>query len=140
MPEIDSTSLVSGTAAVRVIRRLVACVTAAAIAASVLLLLSDGAPRSARLLGHSLLSAAPLLLVGTAYIALQPAVRPTPLELLKRLILGAAFILWGIDQLLRPGWIATSIGDVVISLYVIDLGLVIRDHLRTEDAASWNNL
>jgi hypothetical protein len=64
---------------------------------------------------------------------LQPLVRPQPLDLLKRMLLGMAFILWGSDQLLPVGLLATVLGDVVIVLYVLDLGLIIRDHLRPED-------
>jgi len=38
--------------------------------------------------------------------------------------------LWGIDQLLAPGWAATTLGDVVITLYVIDLAWMIVDRLK----------
>ena len=108
-------------------------VMALALIASVLLLLFDGAPQLLPGARHASLSAAPLLLIGVAYIGLQPLIRPRPLELLKRLMLGAAFILWGIDQLLPSGSLATILGDVVITLYVIDLGLIIITHLQRED-------
>jgi hypothetical protein len=97
------------------------------------LLVVDGLPQLLSHLSHAPLSAAPLLLIGLAYLALQPLVRPRPLERLKRVLLGTAFILWGIDQLLPSGRLATVLGDVVIVLYVLDLGLIIRDHLRRED-------
>ena len=106
---------------------------ALALLASVLLLLFDGAPHLLPGLQHAPLSAAPLLLIGMAYIALQPLIRPSPLEFLKRLMLGGAFILWGIDQLLPGGSLATTLGDVVITLYVIDLGLIIITHLQRGD-------
>ncbi len=98
-----------------------------------LLLLLDGAPRGLPGLSHAPVSAAPLLLIGLAYVGLQPLVRPRPLELLKRLMLGGAFILWGVDQLLPPGHLATTVGDVVILLYVLDLALIIRTHVQRED-------
>ena len=104
-----------------------------AIASCAALLLVDGVPQVRSRLSHAPVSAAPLLLIGLAYLALQPLVRPGPLELLKRVLLGTAFILWGIDQLLPSGRLATVLGDVVIALYVLDLGLIIRDHLRRED-------
>jgi hypothetical protein len=104
-----------------------------ALIASTLLLLFDGAPQLLPGLRHAPVSAAPLLLIGVAYISLQPLIRPSPLELLKRLMLGTAFILWGIDQLLPAGSLATRLGDVVIALYVIDLGLIIITHLQRED-------
>jgi hypothetical protein len=89
------------------------------------LLLFDGAPHLLSRLTHAPVSAAPLLLIGLAYLGLQPLVRPRPLELLKRMLLGTAFILWGIDHLLPVGPLATVLGDVVIVLYVLDLGLII---------------
>jgi hypothetical protein len=49
------------------------------------------------------------------------------------MLLGTAFILWGIDQLLPVAPLATVLGDVVIVLYVLDLGLIIRDHLPREN-------
>jgi hypothetical protein len=55
------------------------------------------------------------------------------LERLKRMTLGMAFILWGIDQLLPAGPLATVLGDVVIVLYVLDLGLIIRGHPQRDD-------
>ena len=95
--------------------------------------LFDGAPRLLSRLTHAPVSAAPLLLIGLAYLGLQPLVRPRPLELLMRMMLGTAFILWGIDQLLPAGPLATVLGDVVIVHYVLDLGLSIRAHLQRED-------
>ena len=84
---------------------------------------------------HTTSSAVPLLLIGAAYISLQPMVRPSPAELFKRLLLGFAFILWGIVQLLPPGRTTAVLGDVVIVLYVIDLSFIIKTHLKRED---WN--
>src|SRR5579872_7009152 len=104
-----------------------------ALLASAALLMLDFAPSILSGLRHAPASAAPLLLIGLSYIALQPLARPSPMELLQRLMLGSAFVLWGIDQLLPPGPAATIIGDVVITLYVIDLGLIIKEHLRRED-------
>ncbi|HUN57879.1 MAG TPA: hypothetical protein VMU41_07170 [Candidatus Binataceae bacterium] len=80
------------------------------------------------------LSATPLLLAGAAYIVLQALLRPRPLELLKRLMLGSAFLLWGITQLMPVSALATELGNIVIALYVIDLGLIIRTDLRTVGA------
>jgi hypothetical protein len=76
------------------------------------------------------LSALPLLLAGTSYIVLQAILRPRPLELFKRLMLGMAFLLWGVVQLMPPGDLATELGNVVIALYVFDLGLIIWTELE----------
>ena len=82
---------------------------------------------------HAQASAAPLMLIGAAYVCLQPAIQPSAMELLKRLLLGLAFLLWGYVQLLPPGIRATVLGDLVIGLYVVDLYLIIRTHLRRDD-------
>jgi hypothetical protein len=75
------------------------------------------------------LSSLPLLLAGSSYIVLQAILRPRPLELLKRLMLGIAFLLWGVVQLMPVSDLATELGNVVIALYVIDLGLMIWTEL-----------
>jgi len=79
---------------------------------------------------HAPISAAPLLFIGVAYLGFQAIIRPTPLDLFKALIVSTAFILWGVDQLLPASWFATTLGDVVITLYVIDLGWIMLDRLK----------
>jgi len=71
------------------------------------------------------LSALPLLLAGSSYIVLQAILRPRPLELLKRLMLGTAFLLWGVVQLMPASGLTAELGNVGIALYVVDLGLII---------------
>jgi hypothetical protein len=46
------------------------------------------------------------------------------------LMLGSAFVLWGIVQLMPPGVVATDLGDLVIALYVLDLGIIVQAELR----------
>ena len=82
------------------------------------------------ILPHAPISAAPLLFIGVAYLGFQVLIRPNPLDLFKALIVSSAFILWGIDQLLPGGRFATTLGDVVITLYVLDLGWVMIDRLK----------
>jgi hypothetical protein len=99
----------------------------AAPVAGVFLLLSD--TFSIPLL-HAPVSAAPLLLIGATYLGFQLLMQPKPLDLFKALIVSSAFLLWGIDQLLPPSWFATTLGDVVIVLYVVDLGWMMADRLK----------
>ena len=82
------------------------------------------------ILPHAPVSAAPLLFIGAAYLGFQVLIRPKPLDLFKALIVSSAFILWGVDQLLPGGRFATTLGDVVITLYVVDLGWVMIDRLK----------
>jgi hypothetical protein len=76
------------------------------------------------------LSALPLLLAGSSYLVLQAILRPRPLELLKRFMLGTAFLLWGVVQLMPASNLAAELGNVVIALYVVDLGLIIWTDLE----------
>ena len=78
------------------------------------------------------LSALPLLLAGSSYLLLQAILRPRPLELLKRVMLAIAFLLWGIVQLMPASGLATELGNVVIALYVLDLGLIIWTELQKD--------
>lgn len=75
----------------------------------------------------------PLLLIGLAALGFQVMARPNALDLFKALIVSTAFLLWGIDQLLPTGWLATTVGDMVIVMYVIDLGWMMVDHLRQQE-------
>jgi hypothetical protein len=94
------------------------------------LLLDDLVPQMFVGAPHASVSAAPLLLIGVASLGFQVLTRPRPLEVFKALLVSLAFILWGIDQMLPPGWLTTMIGDVVIVLYVIDLGWMMGSALR----------
>lgn len=116
------------------LRRLSGSLAALALLGCAALFMFDGVPRVLPGLAHAPVSAAPLLLIGLAYMGLQLLVRPRSMELLKRVLVGMAFLLWGVDQLLPPGRQATVLGDVVIILYVLDLALLIRDHLQREAA------
>lgn len=70
---------------------------------------------------HGWLSSFPLLLGGTAFALLQIRLKPPRVTLLKRFLLAAAFIGWGVDQLLPGGRVALFLGDAVIAAYVLDL-------------------
>ena len=98
-----------------------------ALVAGVALLTSDV---FLTILPHAPVSAAPLLFIGAAYLGFQVLLRPKPLDLFKALIVSSAFILWGVDQLFPLGRVATTLGDVVITLYVIELGWVMIDRLK----------
>jgi len=113
-----------------VFSRLIYTILILSLLGCAVLLLFDFFPALLPLLTHGPVSALPLLLIGIAYLALQVILRPAPLELLKRGMLASAFILWGIDQLLPMGPVATTLGDIVIVLYIIDLALMMYDTLN----------
>jgi hypothetical protein len=118
--------------------KMVGVVIALAAGSGVLLLINDGINDlwpTFKPLAHAPISALPLLLIGLASLVFQAIIRPGPLDLLKAMIVSAAFILWGIDQLLPSGQVATTLGDLVIVLYVIDLGWMMADRLRQQGQA-----
>jgi hypothetical protein len=92
--------------------------------------IAKAAHRILALLSNVPLSALPLLLAGSSYIVLQAILRPGPFELLKRLMLGVAFLLWGVVQLMPVSNLAAELGNVVIALYVVDLGMIIWTELE----------
>lgn len=92
--------------------------------------LVKGAVRAWTLIKNLPLSALPLLLAGSSYLVLQAILRPRPFELLKRLMLGTAFLLWGVVQLMPASDLTAELGNVVIALYVVDLGLIIWTELQ----------
>ena len=71
-------------------------------------------------------------MVGAAYALLQIRLRPGRTALLKRLLLAGTFLLWAIDQLLPAGRLATVLGDIVVSAYVLDLFWIIQEQAPTE--------
>jgi len=95
-----------------------------AVACSIGLLERDvkiGIPRG---LSATAISAAPLLLIGTSFLIVQIMLRPRWTELLKNILLAAAFILWGVVQLLKNSAWSERLGNIVIALYVLDLAWV----------------
>ena len=95
------------------------------LAAGLALLIGDLGMRTLFPLSAGARSAAPLLLVGTSFLFVQPVLRPRLLELLKNVLLAATFLLWGIVQLMPQNAMSARLGNVVIALYVLDLAWVI---------------
>jgi hypothetical protein len=77
-------------------------------------------------------SALPLIGIGVSYTLLQPTLPRTKAELLLSLAVSLAFILWGLEQFISMPRIASQIDDIVVFLFVMDLGLVIRGRLKRD--------
>ena len=85
---------------------------------------------------HQEVGAGALILIGSAYILLQLAGRRPRGETLKGIFLGAAFVLWGGEQFLAPGAAVTAIDSVVITIFVVDLSLIVVGRLRSTDGSA----
>src|SRR5215469_9027337 len=103
---------------------------------SVLLLIAwDAYPRAFPARAHDLLGALPLALIALTYLLYQAVRRPRPAELLKAIVLAAAFLLWGANQFWPKGSSATLLNDLAIALFVLDVFLVVAgwpDRVRRE--------
>jgi hypothetical protein len=98
---------------------------ALALVAGIALLLRDAKIWIPSDLSAAAISAAPLLLVGTAFLILQPAIRPCLIDLLKNALLAATFLLWGAIQFIPQNALSSRLSNLVIALYVVDLAWVI---------------
>ena len=84
-----------------------------AVAFSGVLLAKDAGMEILPQLNLHLISAISLLLVGAAFLTVQPVMRLRPKELLKNVLLAAAFMLWGIVQLMPQNVLSMRLGNVV---------------------------
>ncbi len=74
-----------------------------------------------------------LILIGTSYISLQLSGKRRWSEKLKGIFLGLAFTLWGGEQFFPASRLVTLIDSAVITIFVVDLGLIILDYLKRDD-------
>jgi hypothetical protein len=79
---------------------------------------------------HQRTGALSLILIGCSYISLQLSVRQRWDEMLKKVLLGVAFLFWGGEQFLPSSPWVTAMDTLVVIIFVVDLGLIIVDHLR----------
>jgi hypothetical protein len=77
-------------------------------------------------------SALPLIGIGVSYAFLQFTLPRTKREFLLSMAVSLAFILWGVEQFIPVARIASLVDDVVVFLFVLDLGIVIRGRLRSD--------
>ena len=75
-------------------------------------------------------SALPLIGIGVSYALLLFTLPRTLTEFSLGLVVSLGFILWGAEQFMHMAWIISMVDDCVVFLFVLDLGIVIRGHLR----------
>ena len=91
----------------------------------VLLLVQDAAPKVFPAISHSFLAAFSLALIACAYLIFQLAHRRAPMELLKAVLLAAAFLFWAANQFWPNLAQAALLNDIAIALFVLDVFLVV---------------
>jgi hypothetical protein len=110
----------------------VACCLSA-LAAIATLLVSDGIHWLKPSSVHQHAGAFSLILIGLSYVSLQLSAQRPSDEMLKGVLLGVAFLLWGCEQLLPPSTLVTAMDTAVVTIFVADLSLIILQHLRRKD-------
>ena len=75
-------------------------------------------------------SGIPLMAIGLSYISLVLTLQRTPGQRLVGILMGLAFVLWGLEQFLPDRALIPFIDDCVVFLFVVDLSIVIRHNFR----------
>ncbi len=104
-----------------------------ALVALAVLLASDAAHALRPAFFHQQSSAVALILIGASYVSLQLGSGGPWSEKLKGIFLGLAFILWGSEQFLPASRLVTLMDSAVITIFVVDLGLIILGRLKRPD-------
>src|ERR1035438_1298742 len=73
---------------------------------------------------HDYLAAFPLATIALAYLVYQTAHRPPLRELVKAILLSAAFVFWAANQLWPDARQATLFNDIAVALFVLAIFLV----------------
>ena len=110
-------------------KQISACLFISALVGIVALLLADAVRHYSFSSVHQHVAAFPLLLIGLSYISLQLSTRRRPSEVIKELLLGLAFVLWGGEQLLPSSPLVTILDSLVVTIFVVDLALIIKERL-----------
>jgi len=105
-----------------------ALLSVAALTITAVLLAVDVTPVGLSEEAHAEVSALPLALIALAYLAHQPLRRPTVLAVVKSALLACAFMLWAVYQLAPT--LPVTVNDLAITLFILDLALVIGSDLR----------
>jgi len=79
---------------------------------------------------HIQLDAPPILFIGLAYICFQLSLVTPWSQKIKGILLGLAFTIWGSEQFLPTGCLMTILDDFAMSIFVVDLGLIIMGEYR----------
>lgn len=86
---------------------------------------------------HQRLDSWPLMMIGLSYITLQLAVSHDRSDQIKGIFLGIAFLLWGGEQLIPPSWLTTLMDEGAVTIFVVDVSVIIWSRLNRFDATEF---
>jgi hypothetical protein len=101
-----------------------------ALASSIALLMLDTSASFRSSHARDVLSAVPLIAIAVACLAYHATWTPRPLDLIKRVLLSAAFLSWAASQLSPHAAWAPIATDIAIALFVLDLALLLWGELH----------
>lgn len=110
---------------------------AVTLAGVVALLVWDAFPRLFPAGSHNVLAAFSLAMIAFAYVTYQIAHRPAAMEFAKAIMLAAAFLFWAANQFWPGLPQATLFNDFAVTLFVLDIFLVIVGWPRTSPDSSF---
>jgi hypothetical protein len=84
---------------------------------------------------HQRLDAWPLIMIGSSYIMLNIASGGSRREQIKGVFLGAAFLLWGAEQLLPPSRLAVLLDEAAVTIFVVDVSVIIWSRISLSDGS-----
>lgn len=113
---------------------LLGLITLAGVAA---LLIADACPSCIPAREHDFLAAFSLAMIAVAYLAYQFVLRPAPMELVKAMLLAAAFLFWSANQVWAVPRQAVLFNDIAVALFVLDVFLVIVGWPRNSPDSSF---
>jgi len=106
----------------RLVPLILGSITLAAVA---MLFVEDARPRLLPAVSHEVLAAFSLAMIACAYMVFQLVHRRPLAELVKTILLAAAFLFWAANQLWPTLPQASLFNDIAIGLFVLDVFLVI---------------
>ena len=115
------------------LRSLSALLLISALAGMATLLVFDALNQLRLTSFHQQAGALSFMLIGASYISLQLSTGRRWRELIKGVLLGIGFFLWGCEQFVPPGPLVTVMDSLVVVIFVSDLGLIIVDRLKRKD-------
>jgi len=111
-------------------RQLSAVLLIAALAGTLCLLVFDVSNHLRLTFVHQRVGALAFILVGASYICLLLSDGHPWRNRIKGILLGTGFLLWGTEQFVEPGVVATVMDSLVVLIFVSDLGWIIASDIR----------
>jgi len=82
---------------------------------------------------HLRMGSPPFIFIGLAFVAYQLSRACPWRKRIKGLLLGAAFALWGCEQFLVASFWLTLMDNLVIGIFVVDLGTIMAGQLLKKE-------